>query len=53
MHVFVLTNGVAKELRVSFSASKTGLSPQEFFYGPFQGGSSVAVLFCLCVCGFI
>ena len=35
-----------------FRASKTGLSPHQITYWPFQGHSSLAVL-CLCVLGFI
>ena len=31
----------------------TGLCVSVLFYRPFLGGSSVAVLLCLCVCGFI
>ena len=42
------------ELRVRFRASKTGLtSSQVVLYWPFQGGSSVAIVLCSCVCIFI
>ena len=43
-HVFVIFSCVRPVLWEKFRASKTGLS----FYKPFQGGSSVVVLFCSC-----
>ena len=39
---FIMKTDILYEVR--FRASKTGLSPQQFFYWPFQSGPSVAVL---------